>query len=174
MPAYWHFGSGNGEFMTGKKLIVSLAATAALLGTVPASAAEATPQTYKEQVEPICQRNTEANARILKGARSNVKAGKLKKASRQLLAAARALKQTRGQLIKVQQPAEDAARLARWLKGVKTEVEMLEATGSKLAKGEKNAAVKMVIRLESNANKTNNLVLDYQFRYCRFQPAKFL
>jgi hypothetical protein len=160
--------------MAGKKLIVLFAAAAVVTAAVPASAAEVTPQSYKEQVEPICQRNTEANARILKGARSNVNAGKLKKASRQLAAAAKALKQTRGQLLKVQQPAEDAARLTKWLKGVKTEVEMLEATGRKLAKGEKNAAVRMVIRLESNANKTNNLVLSYQFRYCRFQPAKFL
>jgi hypothetical protein len=57
---------------------------------------------------------------------------------------------------------------------VKGEAELLEAAGRKLAKGEKNAAQKMVVRLDSNARKTNNLVLDYGFRYCRFQPSKFL
>jgi hypothetical protein len=160
--------------MPKKKLITSFAAVAMLLAAVPAFAESPTPQEYKEQVEPICQANTEANEKILKGARANVKAGKLKQASRQLFAAAKALKHTRAQLLGVPKPAEDAARLTKWLQGAKVEVEMLEATGRKLAKGEKNAAVKMVVRLESNANKTNNLVLDYQFRYCRFQPAKFL
>ena len=32
----------------------------------------------------------------------------------------------------------------------------------------------MVVRLISNARQTNNLVLDYEFRYCRLNPSKFL
>jgi hypothetical protein len=162
--------------MLGMRKLTLLIALAALLTAVPVVAA-VTPQeqdAYKEQVEPICKRNAEANATILKGVRQNVKNGKLKKASRQLLTAAKALKRTREQLLKVPKPSEDAARLTKWLKGVKTEAEMLEAAGRKLAKGEKNAAVRMVIRLESNASQTNNLVLDYEFRYCRFNPGKFL
>jgi hypothetical protein len=159
--------------MPGKKLILSFAAMAALVAAVPSTAAEVTPTSYKEAVEPICKANTEANEKTLKGVRENVKTGKLKKASRQVFAAARALKKTRTQLLAVPKPTEDAARLTKWLKGIKTEVEMLEATGRKLAKGEKNGALKMVVRLESNARKINNLVLDYEFRYCRYQPGKF-
>lgn len=160
--------------MPGKKMIVSLTVVAMLLAAVPAPAAEVTPQSYKEQVEPICKADTEANERILAGVRANVKAGKLKKASRQLAAAAKALKQAYGQLSKVAQPSEDAARLTRWLKGIKTEAELFEATARKLAKNEKNAAQKMIVRLQSNAMKTNNQVLDYEFRYCRLQPNKFI
>jgi hypothetical protein len=159
--------------MPGKKLLVSFAAAVMLLAAVPALAAEATPETYKAEVEPICKRNTEASEKILHGVRENVKTGKLKQASRQLFAAAKALKKTRGQLLAVPKPTEDAARLTKWLKGIKTEVELLEATGRKLAKGEKNGALKMVVRLESNARQTNNLVLDYEFRYCKYQPGKF-
>jgi hypothetical protein len=159
--------------MPGKKLILSFAAVAALVAAVPSSAAEVTPPSYKEAVEPICKTNTEANEKILKGVRENVKTGKLKKASRQVFAAAKALKRTREQLLGVPKPTEDAARLTKWLKGMKTEIELLEATGRKLAKGEKNGALKMVVRLESNARQTNNLVLDYEFRYCRYQPGKF-
>jgi len=55
--------------MSGRKLIVSLVAAAALVGAVPSMAAEATPETYKEEVEPICKVNTEANEKILKGVR---------------------------------------------------------------------------------------------------------
>ncbi|HWN73199.1 MAG TPA: hypothetical protein VNN15_05275 [Solirubrobacterales bacterium] len=160
--------------MPGKKLIVLLAVAAMLLAAIPSLAAEISPDTYRTEVEPICKKNAEANETILKGVRKNVKTGELKKASRQLFAAAKALKRTREELLKVPKPAEDAARLTKWLKGFKTEVELLEAAGTKLAKEEKNAALKMVLRLESNAKRTNNLVLDYEFRYCRYQPGKFL
>ena len=160
--------------MVQKKLIFSVVGLLLLVGAASAFALGPEAQEYKEKVEPICQKNTEANEKILKGVRKEVKEGKTKKASRQIFAAAKALKNTRAQLLEVPKPPEDAARLTKWLKGAKTEIELLETTGRKLAKGEKNAAVRMVAQLESNARKTNNLVLDYQFRYCRFNPAKFL
>ncbi len=158
-----------------KKLALLFATTMLLVAAAPSFAAlSPEAQTYKEEVEPICQRNTEANEKILKGVRKEVKEGKTKKASGQLFAAAKALSKARTQLLKVPKPSEDAARLTKWLGGVKTEIGLLEATGRKLAKDEKNAAVRLVVQLESNARKTNNLVLDYQFRYCRFNPTKFL
>jgi len=160
--------------MSSRKLMLSLAAIAVLFAAVPALAAEVTPDDYKAQVEPICKANTQANEKILKGARENVKTGKLSKASQQLSAAAKALKKTRGELLQIPTPAADAARLTKWLGGVKTEIDLLEAAGKKLAKGEKNGAGKMVIRLRSNAMKTNNLVLSYEFHYCEFEPQKFI
>lgn len=160
--------------MSGRKLVVLFAIATALLGAVPSVAAEATPESFKAAAEPICKTNREANEKVLDGARANVQAGKLKKASGQLFAAAKALKRARAQLLAIQKPTEDAARLTKWLKGIKTEVELLEATGRKLANGDKNGAMKMIIRLKSNANQTNNLVLDYEFRYCRINPSEFL
>jgi hypothetical protein len=160
--------------MPGMKLVLSFAAMAVLFAAVPALAAEITPDDYKAQVEPICKSNTQANEKILKGVRENVKNGKLSRASKQLLAAAKALKKTRAELLQVPMPSADAARLTKWLAGVKTEVSLLEGAGRKLAKGEKNGASRMVIRLKSNATKTNNLVLSYEFRYCKFEPQKFI
>jgi hypothetical protein len=157
-----------------RKLVLSLAAVAVLFAAVPAFAAEITPDEYKTQVEPICKANTQANEKILKGVRENVKKGNLSKASKQLLAAAKALKKTRAELLQVPTPSADTTRLTKWLAGVKTEVDLLEAAGRKLAKGEKNGASRMVIRLKSNATKTNNLVLNYEFRYCKFEPQKFI
>jgi hypothetical protein len=157
-----------------KKLALLLATMMLLLAAAPSFALEGPAEEYREAVEPICKRNAEANETILKDVRKHVKEGELKRASRQLFSAAKALKRTRAQLLEVPKPAEDAARLTKWLKGVKTEVELLEATGRKLAHGEKNAATRLVVQLESNARKTNNQVLDYQFRYCRFDPGKFL
>lgn len=145
-----------------------------LFGAFPALAAEATRDGYKEAVEPICKANTEANEKILKGVRGKVKAGKLDAASKQFMAAARALKRTRTQLLAVPQPAEDTARLTKWLGYVKTEVQLFEAVGRKLANDEATSAQKMVVRLVSNARQANNQVLEFEFRYCRFQPSKFI
>lgn len=160
--------------MPGKKLILPFAAAAVLLGAVPSLAADATRESYVEAVEPICKANTEANEKILKGVRARVKAGKLDAAAKQFSGAARALKRTRAQLLQVQQPPADAARLTKWLGYVKTEVELFEAVAKKLANDEATAAQKMVVRLISNARQANNQVLAFEFRYCKFQPSKFI
>jgi hypothetical protein len=160
--------------MSGKKLILSFVAATVLLGAVPSQAAEATRDSYVETVEPICKANTEANEKILKGVRQKVQAGKLDVASRQVAAAARALKRTRTQLLQVEKPPADAARLTKWLGYVKVEVELFESLARKLAKDEKVGAQRLVVRLKSTANQANNQVLGFEFRYCKFQPSKFL
>ena len=160
--------------MSGKRMILSLVAVAALLAAVPSSAAEATRESYKEAVEPICKANTEANEKILKGVRQKVKSGKYDAAAKQFQGAAKALKKTRGQLLAVPKPTEDTAKLTKWLGYVKTEVTLFESIAKKLKDDEVTAAQRMVVRLVSNARQANNQVLDYEFRYCRFQPSKFI
>lgn len=160
--------------MSGKKLIFSLVAVAVLLAAVPASATEAERAVYKEAVEPICKKNTEANEKILKGVRAKVKSGKYDVAAKQFLRAAKALKKTRAQLARVPKPEEDTAKLNKWLRYVKTEATLFESIARKLKKDEVTAAQKMVVRLVSNARQANNQVLDFEFRYCRFQPSKFI
>jgi uncharacterized protein with FMN-binding domain len=156
------------------KLILSLAAIVALLAAVPSSAAEQTPETYKEAVEPICKANTEANEKILKGVRQKVKDGQYKAAAAQFSGAAKALKKARIQLLAVPKPPEDSAQLTKWLGYAKTEAQLFESIATKLKKSEATAAQKMVVRLVSTARQANNQVLDYEFRYCRFQPSKFI
>jgi|SRR5690349_14040193 len=160
--------------MFGKKLIVPLAVFAALLAAVPSLALTPPEETYKAEVEPICKTNTEANEKILKGVRKLVKEGELGPASKKVFAAARALKRTRTELLAVPKPPEDAAKLTKWLGFVKEEVTLFEALGRKLKAGEKTQAQKMVLRLKSTADRANNTVLGLEFRYCRFQPSKFI
>jgi hypothetical protein len=137
-------------------------------------AAEATPETYKKEVEPICKVNTEANEKILKGVRQKVKAGKLDAAAKQFRAAGGALKKARTELLKVPKPPADATRLTKWLGYVKTEVQLFESIANKLANDDETSAQKMVVRLISTSKQANNQVLDYEFRYCRQQQSKFL
>jgi hypothetical protein len=160
--------------MSGKKLILSFAAVAVLVAAVPSSAAEPTREAYVAAVEPICKANTEANERILDGVKQKVREGKLSVAAKQVAAAARALKATRAKLLQVPKPAEDVTDLTKWLGYVKTEVTLFEAVARKLANKETTAAQQMVVRLYSNARLANNQVLDFEFRYCKFQPSKFL
>jgi hypothetical protein len=160
--------------MSGKKLILSFVVATALLGAVPSVAAEATRESYKEAVEPICKANTKANEKILKGVKAEVKAGKLDAASKRVAAAARALKRTRTRLLAVPKPPADVARLTKWLKYVKTEEQLFQTLARKLANSEKGAASRTVVRLYSTARQANNQVAEFEFRYCRFQPAKFL
>ena len=160
--------------MPGKKIVLSLVAVAALLGAVPSVAAEATRESYVEAAEPICKANNEANDKIFQGVRAKVKAGKLDAASRQFFAAARALKRTRAQLLQVPKPSADAVLLTKWLGYVKKEIDLFEAVGRKLAKGEAGAANRMVVRLVSNARQTNNLVHAFGFRYCEFPISKYV
>jgi hypothetical protein len=160
--------------MSAKKLVVALVAVTALLGAVAADATEEERTAYKEAVEPICKANTEANEKILKGVRAKVKAGKYDAAAKQFSSAARALKKTRGQLLAVPKPPEDATKLTKWLGYVKTEAQLFESIATKLGSDEVTAAQKMVVRLVSNARQANNQVLEFEFRYCRFQPSKFI
>jgi len=160
----------------GKKSFAAISAVVLALVAVAAplvQAEEVTRESYKEAVEPICKANTEANERILKGARSKVKHGKLKQAAGQFFRAATALRGTVKELQAVAQPPADEAKLAKWLKTVGEEANLFQQTGQKLKAGNKNGALQMVIRLEHNANVANNQVLGFEFHYCRFEPSKF-
>jgi hypothetical protein len=154
--------------------IIGVAVLAMTMLAAPfAEAAEVTRESYKEAVEPICKANTEANKRILKGVRAKVRAGKLKAAGRQFGKAGEALKRTHGELAAVPQPPEDEAKLTKWLGYVNTEASLFKKAGAKLKAGNKTAAQTIVIKLQHNASQANNLVLGFEFHYCRFEPSKF-
>jgi hypothetical protein len=154
--------------------VVALLVALSLVGSAAeAMAAEITRDEYRERVEPICKVNTEANERILAGARQEVKGGRLDIAAKQFARAAKALKQTRAQLLAVPMPATDQAKLTKWLTAVKAEAALLETAGKALAKGDKPTAERAVARLSTNASRANSEVVSFEFHYCSFQPAKY-
>jgi lipopolysaccharide biosynthesis regulator YciM len=145
----------------------------ALLAAPFAQATEVTRESYKEAVEPICKTNVQANERILKNVRANVKAGKLKLASTQFAKAAEALKKAIPKLKAVPQPTADQAKLAKWLKYIEEEEGFFRQIAKKLKAGDKNGATMMQIRLQNTAKLANNQVLAFEFKYCRVEPSKF-
>lgn len=160
----------------GKKSFCALGAFVlafALLAAPFAQATEVTRESYKEAVEPICKTNVEANERVLKNVRANVKAGKLTLAATQFTKAAEALKKAIPKLKAVPQPTADQAHLAKWLKYIEEEEGFFRQIAKKLKAGDKNGAIAMQIRLSHTATLANNQVLAFEFKYCRVEPSKF-
>lgn len=137
---------------------------------------------YKEQVEPICKKNQEASKSTLTGVEKLVKNSnppkdsKLKQAGLRFAKAATALEKAQKQLAGVAQPPEDAAKLGKWLKGISEEVTLMKKIAKELKsntpKGKRQGSAD-VVKLKSNAKSTNNLVLIYQFKYCKIDPSKY-
>jgi hypothetical protein len=157
-----------------RKIAVALCALAIFISLSSfAFAGEVTRTSYREAVEPICKTDTQANERILAGVKSEVRAGKLKPAAAQFTKAARALKSAIGQLQAVPAPAADAARLSKWLGKVSNEAAYFEAVARKLRAGDKAGAEHLVNKLTTEAAAANNVVIPFEFTYCRLEPSRF-
>jgi hypothetical protein len=158
---------GRGAIATALLLIcLGLAAQAAL-------GAEVTRPEYVESAEPICKANTEANARIFKGAKEQVKEGKLKAASAHFFRARQALAKTVNQLSALPQPTADEAKLSKWISYLGIERDFLGKIGTALRHEDKPGAQELSVRLNRNSNLANNTVLAFGFRWCRIDPGRF-
>lgn len=152
-------------------ILISFAIVLAFAAVASGDSAERA--TYKEQVEPICKTNKEASKRILTGVEKMVKKDELKKAGARFSQAASALEKAQKQLAAVPQPPEDSAKLTKWLSGIKGEVSLMKTIAAKFKAGNKSKGSSLVVKLKNNANKTNNLVIAFQFNYCKIDPSKF-
>jgi hypothetical protein len=139
----------------------------------PAGAAEIPRPDYVQQVEPICKTNVLANKRIFKGAKGEVKAGKLKQAAGHFFRAATAFGKTITQLEAVPRPDADEAKLTRWFGLLRAEKGIVEDVGKALADEDKHKAGSYSVDLNRNSNLANNTVLGFGFDYCRIDPARF-
>jgi len=159
---------------TRKTLSIALGALGAAVLLVPlATAAEISRDEYVARVEPICKRNVEANKRIFDGAKDEVKAGELKKASTHFSRAATALGKTIGQLKAVPQPIGDEEKLKKWLGYLEVEADYFTRIGQALSAGKKGKAQTLSVRLNRNSNLANNTVLAFGFDYCKIDPTRF-
>jgi hypothetical protein len=148
-------------------------ALAGMLATAVVALADVTRADYLAQVEPICKANTEANQRILRGARARAKNGKLKAAAKQFSKASVAFASTVIQLRAVPQPPDDASVLASWLGYLDKETTYLSRIARDLKKDQLNRAQSDALQLKRNADIANDTVITFGFTYCRINPAKF-
>ncbi len=156
-----------------KSLILTGALAAMLLSAPLALATEPTRDDYTARVEPICKTNTEANKRIFKGARAEVKAGELKKAASHFTRATIAFAKAIKQLTAVSPPAEDKAKIDKWLGYLGDEKDLLGKIGTALKAEQKLKAQTYLVKLTTSSNLANNTVLAFGFDYCRIEPSRF-
>lgn len=128
---------------------------------------------YVTMVEPICETNTEANQRILKGARDKVRTGKLPSAGGQFVRASEALGKTVTKLAGVPRPAADDARLLKWFGFLKIVKTNLRKVGIALKEDNRVKANHEVIRTERSANAANNVGSIFPFKFCKLTPSRF-
>jgi hypothetical protein len=145
----------------------------ALIVVATAFAAEVSRDEDKAAAEPICKNNVKANERILAGVRKEVKTGKLKTAGVKFGKASVGQAQALRELERLPRPSADEARLTKWFSYLKIEAELFATAGRKLKAGDKPGAEHITTKLTQNANKANNEVLPFGFRYCRLEPSKF-
>jgi hypothetical protein len=158
-------------------ILAALGAATLLAGVAhaatPVLPPEPTRDEYVTAVEPICQANTEANTRILKGAKDKVKAGKLAPAGNQFTRASAAFSNTIKQIEAVTRPPADDARLVKWFGFLDTVKVNLGKIGKALKQGNRVKANHEAIRAERSANAANNVSSIFSFHYCKLTPSRF-
>lgn len=151
----------------------SLAAAALSTAAVAITAADQTREAYVAAVEPICKRNTLANRRVLAGVRGQIRQGKLRLAGAKFLRASTAFGKAVAEIRAVPQPPGDVARLAKWLRALSEERELLRRIGKALKDDERRRAQKYSVALSHNENVANNAVLGFEFDYCLIEQSRF-
>lgn len=163
--------------MKGVLTAATIIAALAFLPVATAAAEEGpTRAQYVEQVEPICQANTEANKRILKNAKTKAKSkvpAKLKQAGIQFVHASAAFGKTVERLSAVPRPVADDARLLKWFTQLGVVQAKLRALGDALKANEEIKAAHEQIRVERAANAANNYSFVFGFHYCHLTPSRF-
>lgn len=153
--------------------LIGVAALGVSATAAPAAAAEPTRAEYVAQVDPICEQNTLANKRILKGVQSKVRNDKLRVAGKQFIRASEEFGEAMKDIAAVPRPPADDARLVKWfgfLGKVKTNLRMI---GKALKEGNEVKAVHERIRVERSSNAANNVSFIFGFTYCRLTPSRF-
>lgn len=169
--------------MNPSPLRLGLAAVAALLVAVPAAIASyhpegQTPQqerkAYTAAVERICKSNRQANSRILKGVERMVKRGRLVPAGRRFIRASNVFGRTVRKIARVQRPPTFATQIRRWISNLKRERSLLRKIGKALRAKRERQARRLGARLDSIVKQSNNRMVSFEFRHCRFEATEFL
>jgi hypothetical protein len=153
--------------MKGTLGTIAAIALATLAVAAPAHAEEPTRETYKAQVEPLCQANRTANTKIMAGANERVKKGKLEVAGKQFVRVSRSFGGLVKSLAAVPPPPADSHRIERWLELMRLLETRLRTVGRYFKQGEKIKATHESILAERSGLSANNISIVFHFHYCR-------
>jgi hypothetical protein len=156
-----------------KGTLGTIAVVVALLAVAPlAHGEEQTRESYKAQVEPICQTNREANEKIMAGARDRVNNGKLELVGKQFTRVSASFGGLIERLSPVPPPPADARRVERWFVSMRLLEQRLRLVGKYYEAGERIKATHESILAERSGLSANNTSIVFHFHYCRFGHIK--
>jgi hypothetical protein len=153
--------------MKGKLGILTAVVLATLAVAPLARGEEQTRETYKAQVEPLCQVNREANTRIMSGVQKRVNADKLTAAGKQFIHVSRSFGGLVKRLAAVPPPPADAHRVERWLQLMRLLEARLRLVGRYFKEELKIKATHESILAERSGLSANNISIVFHFHYCR-------
>jgi hypothetical protein len=153
-----------------KRSLGTFAALAvALLAVTPLVAAdEQTRETYKAQIEPICEVNRSANERIMDGATERINRDELEPVGKQFIRVSTSFGGLIQRLATVPPPPADNRRVDRWLEQMRLLKTRLRRVGKYYKAGEKIKAAHESILAERSGISANNISIVFKVRYCRF------
>jgi hypothetical protein len=143
-------------------------ALALLAGATVAHGEEQTRESYKAQVEPLCQANRTANERIMDGVKERVNRKDFVPAGKQFIRVSRSFGGLVGQLATVPPPAGDEHRIERWLGAMRLLKTRLRTVGKYYKEGLDIKAAHESVLAERSGITANNISIDLHFHYCRF------
>lgn len=148
-------------------------AVVALLACVPlARGAEQTRETYKAQIEPICEANRSANERIMEGARKRINRNELAPAGKQFIQVSASFGGLIKRLLPVPAPPADQRRVDRWFEQMRLLKTRLRNVGKYYKEGKEIKATHESILAERSGISANNISIVFKVRYCRFGRIK--
>jgi hypothetical protein len=153
-----------------------VAAAALLLAVVPiASAAAAVPERpeYVSRLESICKPGVKATQRAVRGVRSDIRAERLRVASRKLARAGRIFDGTVGKISRVPRPGPDAKQLSKWFRYLRLQESYLARSAAALRAERIVRYQHSSVRFVHTGNLANDVVISFGFNYCRFKFSRF-
>ncbi|HZK15330.1 MAG TPA: hypothetical protein VFC52_01910 [Solirubrobacterales bacterium] len=141
----------------------------ALLAIAPlAHGEEQTRESYKAQVEPICEANRVANERIMSGTRERINKDKLVPAGKQFIRVSHSLGGLINRIQTVPPPPADERRVGRWLRFMRLLKTRLRKVGKYYKEGAEIKAAHESILAERSGLSANNISIVFKVRNCRF------
>jgi phage host-nuclease inhibitor protein Gam len=141
----------------------------AMLVVAPlADAEEQTRETYKAQVEPLCQVNRTANERIMHGAQRRINRDEFTAVGKQFVRVSESFGGLVKQLAGVPAPPADSHRVERWFEQMRLLKTRLRTVGKYYKEGEDIKAAHESVLAERAGITANNTSIVFHFHYCRF------
>jgi hypothetical protein len=155
-----------------RALVAILLVTAVLVPAVPALA-EVDRAEYVTRLERICEPDSKATQRAVRGTRADVRSERFGRAAAKVSKAQRIFSGTVRSISRVPRPASDKATLARWFAALKSEASALMRTAASLREEDIARFQRVWADFIHEANKANNVVISFGFNYCAFKPSRF-